>query len=94
MARLFIRHKPVECEVDPSVDEGVFYVHRQILYDHGILIAKFSHMYVYICFAHAGKCWAARSSGEMGNKQVRFTCIPFDHDPSGQEMILADMILS
>jgi hypothetical protein len=94
MARLFIRHQPIDCEVDPSVEDGVFYVHRSVLYDHGILITRYSHMYAYICFAHEGKCWAARASKEMGNKQVRLECAPFDDDPSAQEMILADMILN
>jgi hypothetical protein len=95
MARLFIRHKPVECKVDPSVDGESFYVHRDVLNEHGLQIDGPNNMSVaYVCFVSAGNCWAARSFRRMGNKEIRVGCVPFSNDPSGQEMILADMILN
>jgi hypothetical protein len=95
MARLFIHHKPVECEVDLSVLRDTFYVHRDVLYEHGLRVEGPNNTGVnYVCFVSNGNCWAAQTFKMMGNKQVCITCVPFNDDPSGQEMILADMILN
>lgn len=96
MARLFIRHKPIEYDVEESAMESRFYVSREILQEHGISYQFGGNNLdlAYVCFVHNGKCWAARFLQLMGNKQVRIECVPFNDDPSGQEMILADMILN
>lgn len=95
MARLFIRHKPVECEVDEGINDEIFYLDEQVLADHRLSTRGPNNTDVsYVCFIRDGNCWAARSFRIMGNKQLRVECVPFNDDPSGQEMILADMILS
>lgn len=94
MARLFIRHKPVVYEVEESVMENRYYVSREILYEHKLCVDGPNNTDVaYVCFVNNGRCWAACYFTVMGNKQIRIDCVPFNDDPSGQEMILADMIL-
>lgn len=87
MARLFIKHKPVDVQVLPSsMTKFTFYLN-------GKTYAEIDTCYV--CFVHLGNCWAARRSHySVMTKQTSFTCVPFNDDPSGQEMILADMILN
>jgi hypothetical protein len=95
MARLFIRHKPIAYDVEESVQSNRFYVSREILNEHGIRYEGPNNTDVaYVCIVHAGNCWAARYFTQMGNKQIRVDCVPFSDDPSGQEMIFADMILN
>ena len=96
MARLFIRHQPVEYNVEESVQENRFYVFPRILEDHGLCQAYGPNNtdVTYVCIVNRGKCWAARYFTEMGNKQTRIDCVDFSEDPSGQKMILADMILN
>jgi hypothetical protein len=95
MARLFIRHKPVDCVVESSVNNNVFYLDRHVLFDHKLQVYSPNNCDVtYVCIVSDGQCWDARSFNVMGNKQVRVNCIPFNEDPCGQQMILADMILN
>ena len=95
MPRLFIRHKPVDCVVEDSVNDGMFYVAREILLEHRLSIHGYNNVDVaYVCIVEHGKCWAARSFELMGNKQIRIRCVSFDDDPSGQQMVLADIILN
>lgn len=95
MARLFIRHKPVECEVEESVQDEVFYLPKYSLDDYEIYPGAPNNLgAIYVCIVNNGNCYAARNITVMGNKQIRIGCVLFNDDPSGQEMILADMILN
>lgn len=101
MARLFIRHEPVDCHVikpEPAFKptEWSFKVNVYYLTAAGLNLSPFSNDLHYVCFVHEGKCWAARSVytfGFAGQEIACFRCVPFNDDPSGQKMILADMIL-
>ena len=94
MARLFIRHNPVVCEVEDGIQDQVFYIDEGILVDHLLHVDGPDNTDVtYVCFVRDGKCWAARSFRRMGNKQIRVGCVLFN-SALGQEMILADMILN
>lgn len=88
MARLFIRHKPVEAiavRVPPFTNCNFRVARRHVA---GIECQ-------YICFVNDGHCYAARAMTRNANNDViTFSCVPFDDNPSGQEMILADMILN
>lgn len=94
MARLFIRHEPIDCEVESSVLEEVFFVRKEELTSRGLTIVKYGLHTAYVCFVNNGKCWAARSFKIMGNKQVRVSCVPFNDDPSGRLMLMKDMLLN
>lgn len=88
MARLFIKHQPVNAiavRVPPFTSCNFRVARRHV---RGIECQ-------YICFVNEGWCYAARSMYRSQNGYViTFTCVPFNDDPSGQEMILADMILN
>lgn len=75
--------------------ENTFTMRAEYLPALGISLDNADMDFTYVCVVHNGRCWAARnfyvhSSGMM----VRITCTSFDDDPSGQKMILADMILN
>lgn len=99
MARLFVKHEPVECFVHYSVGNvktARFRLDLDDILRAGLDIENNSLDVFYICFVDSGKCWAARTFGInriFGRKVVLFSCIPFNNDPSGQKMILADMLL-
>ena len=96
MTRLFIRHQPVDCLVEESVQDNRFYIYPQILHEHGLVQGYGPNNTdpAYVCIVSNGECWAARHFTKMGNKQVRIDCVPFNEDPCGQQMVLADMILN
>lgn len=95
MARLFIRHKPVEETVTHGLTENHFTVRRTTLGKYKISTFNNDLDFVYVCIVHNSLCWAARGFHVHGSGTlVRITCEPFNDDPSGQEMILADMILN
>lgn len=96
MARLFIKHQPVEFDVDEGVVDEVYYISREILQEHRISYqSRYNNTDVaYVCFVRNGKCWAARNFSVMGNKQVRVECVPFNNDPLSEQMLLADLILN
>lgn len=95
MARLFIRHKPVECDVTVGIswtDDNDWNMRKEFMLD-----AKHIHMLdlCYVCFVHDGHCWAARSKRYFSRGlRTAIVCVPFNDDPSGQQMILTDMILN
>lgn len=95
MARLFIRHKPVKCVVAEGINDEIFYIDERVLITRGLSTRGPNNVDVaYVCFVRDGNCWAARGFRIMANNQLRVQCVPFNDDPSGQEMILADMILN
>lgn len=96
MARLFIRHQPVDCVVDASITPNVFYLPRHTFDRYGLSAEEGRNNtdVTYVCVVHEGKCYAARSISIMGNKEQRIYCVPFDDDPSAQQMVLTDMILN
>lgn len=96
MARLFIRHKPVENPVDASaLSAGSFHMALNAITDAGLSYLNNDMDFVYVCIVDKGKCWAARAFHVHASAtRVRVDCVPFDEDPSGQQMILADMILN
>lgn len=96
MARLFIRHKPVDCTVQVALSSPhLFLVRRDILTYYGIRLDAYLLDCAYVCIAHDGKIWAARSFGAHPESSiVRIQCVPMDDQPCVQEMLLADMILN
>lgn len=95
MARLFIRHEPVDVPVTQGFAAGNFNMRAEHLPTHGISLDNADMDFVYVCVVHNGHCWACRNFHIHGSTLlVRLECVPFDDDPSGQEMILADMILN
>lgn len=96
MARLFIRHQPVGCEVEESVLGNRFYVYPHILEEHGLYLqyGPINTDVAYVCVVASGKCWAARHFIAMGNKQIRIDCVLLEDQPCVQKMLLADMILN
>lgn len=95
MARLFIRHKPVESDILPGFEENRFIMRAEFLPANGISLDNADMDFVYVCIVHNGKCWAARQFiFNDSSVLARIVCVPFNDDPSGQEMLLADMILA
>lgn len=96
MARLFIRHQPVDCNVQPGVRAPhVFVMRRSVLTDHGLSMDAYLLDCAYVCFVHEGIVWAARSFHAVSDSAlVRVLCSPMDDQQCVQEMLLADMILS
>ena len=95
MPRLFIRHRPVECVVEKSVNDYVFYLPKHTFNRFGLSAAEGPNNtdVAYVCVVDEGKCYAARRVSIMGNKEQRICCVPIE-GLSGQEMILTDMILN
>lgn len=96
MARLFIRHKPVDCTVAEGLNAPhVFIVRRTSLTDNGISLDAYLLDAAYVCFANSGVIWAARSFySHPDSALVRVSCVKMDDQPCVQQMLLADMILS
>lgn len=96
MARLFIRHKPVDCTVQPGVRAPhVFIVRRLVLSEHGIHLDEYLLGCVYVCIVHEGVVWAARSfHSHQDTSLVRVLCSKLEDQQCVQEMLLADMILN
>lgn len=96
MARLFIRHQPVICTVQQGKSSPhLFLVRRDVLIEHGIRPDAYLLDCVYVCIAHEGQIWAARSiSARNDSSIVRVQCVLMEDQPCVQEMLLADMILS
>lgn len=95
MARLFIRHKPVECNVTSGLTPGKFTVRKQVLLDAGLSLDKFDYDYVYVCIAHNNQIWAGRSFWLHGSAVfVQITAVLLEDQQCVQEMLLADMILN
>lgn len=95
MTRLFIRHKPVEGLVTHTLTPGRFVIRTSVLTSAGLDVSPSSLDVAYVCVVHEGNCWATRSFlRDNGSSLARLICVPFNDDPSGQEMILADMILN
>lgn len=90
MARLFIRHKPTDADVIPNIGNTAERAQFHLAKHHieGLDLC-------YVCFVDKGRCWAARKMFQSnGSASVAISCVPFNDDPSGQEMILADMLLN
>lgn len=96
MARLFIRHKPVECAVQPGLRAPhVFIVRRLVLTDHNINMDKYLLDCAYVCFTHEGVVWAARSFHAVNDSSlVRVLCVKLEDQECVQQMLLTDMILN
>lgn len=95
MARLFIRHKPVDTPITEGYAPGIFTTKAEYLPALGISLVNADMDFTYVCVVHNGRCWAARNFHIHTNgAMLRINCVPFDHDPSGREMVLADMILN
>jgi hypothetical protein len=96
MARLFIRHKPVDCNVQMGKSsENMFLMRRDVLTAHGISLDAYSIDCAYVCVAHEGKIWAVRSFGAHPESSiVRVQCVPLDDQPCVQQMLLTGMILN
>lgn len=96
MARLFIRHKPVNCTVQPGLRAPhVFVMRRAVFVDHGLSLDSYILDCVYVCFVHEGTVWAARSFHSHNDTSlVRVLCSPMEDQPCVQEMLLADLILN
>lgn len=96
MARLFIRHKPVDCNVSPGLNTpGRFMLRRSVLIEHGIRLDAYLTDCAYVCFADKGEIWAASSFySNTDTELVRVVCVRMEDQSCVQEMLLADMILS
>lgn len=96
MPRLFIRHKPVDCTVTVGASSPhMFLVRRDVLADHRIRLDAYLLDCAYICIAHDGHIWAARSFGAHPESSiVRIQCVKMEDQPCVQEMLLADLILN
>jgi len=95
MARLFIRHKPVDCTVTSGFTPGRFTVLKQVLVDAGIDLDPYSYDLVYVCIAHNRDIWAARSFWiHADSALVQVRAVVLEDQPCVQEMLLADMILN
>ena len=96
MPRLFIRHKPVDCTVQPGIRAPhVFVMRRSALTDNGLSMDSYIHDCVYVCIVHEGIVWAARSfHGHNDTSLVRVLCVPLEDQSCVQQMLLTDMILS
>lgn len=96
MARLFIRHQPVDCTVQiGKSNKNLFLVRRSALTDNGIRTDAYLLDCVYVCVAHEGQIYAARSLAVTRDSSiVRIQCVPLEDQPCVQEMLLADMILN
>lgn len=96
MPRLFIRHKPVDCTVNVGVSgPHLFLVRRDVLAANGIRLDAYLLDCTYVCVAHDGQIWAARSFGAHPESSiVRLQCVKMEDQPCVQEMLLTDMILS
>lgn len=105
MARMFIKHQPTECFVDAGSVLQLKHRHHFKTdlsnFEGTGLVFKTNNLdlsdFTYVCFVENGKCWAARNYSvfKLFNKDVvNFECAPFSNNPLGEQMILADMILS
>ena len=96
MARLFIKHQPIDCAVQLGFKAPhVFMVRRKVLTDAGMKMDEYLQFCKYICFVHESAAWAALSMhGHHDTKLVRVLCAKMEDQPCVQEMLLADMILS
>lgn len=96
MARLFIRHKPVECTVNVGLsNKHLFLVRRDVLAAGGIHMDAYLLDCAYVCIAHEGVIYAARSfSANYDSSIVRVQCVPLEDQPCVQQMLLTDMILN
>lgn len=89
MARLFIKHEPVDADVVRVITSGYLDAFR-VLRSHvkGIECQ-------YICFVENGVCFAAHSMDRTNaNQLIVFYCKPMKDQTCVQQMLLADMILS
>lgn len=96
MARLFYKHEPVECYVQPGVRAPhVFIVTRKTIQLLDINLDEYLSGCVYVCIVHDGVVWAARSfHSHQDTSLVRVLCSKMEDQPCVQEMLLADMILN
>jgi hypothetical protein len=96
MARLFIRHEPVDCHVQPGLRAPhVFVVRRLSLTNNGISLDSYLNDCVYVCIVHEGVVWAARSlHSHEDTSLVRILCSKLEDQPCVQQMLLADMLLN
>lgn len=89
MARLFVKHQPVEAPALRIRTTGyldAFQVPRS--YVKGIECQ-------YVCFTERGVCFAARAMERSKSGQlITFYCKPMEDQPYVQEMLLADLILN
>lgn len=93
MPRLYIRNKPVECELDPGVNDNVFYMSADIFWRHGVDYKNYWHRSYLVAFVRDGVCWSAVNMRIMANKQLRVECIECDDQTIRQHILLTDMII-
>lgn len=95
MARLFIKHQPVECEVSVGHRQGSFNIKKQILVDANLTLLPNTLDVAYVCVVHEASVWAARNFMiHNSSTMVQLTCVKMEDQPCVQEMLLADMILN
>ena len=95
MPRLSMRHEPVDCTVNVGASSPhLFLVRRDVLAANGIRLDAYLLDCTYICVAHDGQIWAARSFGAHPESSiVRVQCVKMVDQPWVQQMLLADMII-
>ena len=95
MARLFIREKPIECEVEVGMGLNTFYLPKYSLDGFEIYPGAPNNLGAkHIHIVHEGNCYATATVIVMGNKQIRLGCILLENDPLGDVLVLTDMILN
>lgn len=94
MVRLYVRNKPVECELGLRVNDNVFYMPNDVLWKHGVDHSNYRHRSYLVAFVRDGICWSAVNMCIMGNKQLRVECIECDDATIKQHILLTDMILN
>lgn len=96
MARLFIKHEPVEAVVTVSpaftvagADSSTskrFSLENDLVKDIEL---------IYVCFVHEGKCYAGRSkSFHSSGTRCSIYAIPFEDNHCSRLMVLKDILLS
>ena len=93
MARLYARSRYVECEVELSVSDNVFFIDPCVLWKHGVDYRNYWHRTYQLCLVSEGICWAAVSIREMGNKQLRIEYVVCDDETIRQHVLMSDLLI-